>query len=126
MLKWFARSLTKSSGAILPHSKRCTRSVCPIRFGTSPAGTPPSSASCAYPRLKSNGTITRPRSNMMAFIIRRFLRLTVITLLPTGTLCGGPLLDEGYRQMYNLQFGDAHKTFAEYERKAPADPLGPV
>jgi len=62
----------------------------------------------------------------MAFIIRRFLRLTAIILLPAGTLCGAPLLDEGYRQMYNLQFDDAHKTFAEYERKAPSDPLGPV
>jgi hypothetical protein len=28
--------------------------------------------------------------------------------------------------MYNLRFVDAHKTFAEYERTAPSDPLGPV
>lgn len=37
-----------------------------------------------------------------------------------------PLLDEGYRQMYNLKFEDAHRTFGEYERDHPADPLGPV
>src|SRR5665213_1676425 len=35
-------------------------------------------------------------------------------------------LDEGYRQMYNLQFADAHRTFAQYQRQNPADPLGPV
>jgi len=63
---------------------------------------------------------------MMAFIIRRFLRLTAVILLASAALCGAPLLDEGYRQMYNLQFDDAHKTFAEYERKTPSDPLGPV
>jgi hypothetical protein len=37
-----------------------------------------------------------------------------------------PLLDEGYRQMYNLQFDEAHKTFAEWKRLRPDDPLGPV
>src|SRR5665213_95197 len=35
-------------------------------------------------------------------------------------------LDEGYRQMYNLQFADAHRTFAQYQQENPADPLGPV
>lgn len=37
-----------------------------------------------------------------------------------------PLLDQGYREMYNLKFDDAHKTFARYEQQHPADPLGPV
>ncbi len=37
-----------------------------------------------------------------------------------------PLLDRGYRQMYNLQFADAHRTFTEFERQRPADPLGPA
>lgn len=35
-------------------------------------------------------------------------------------------LDVGYDQMYNLQFGAAHQTFANYEREHPADPMGPV
>jgi hypothetical protein len=38
----------------------------------------------------------------------------------------GGALDEGYRQMYNLQFSDAHRTFAQYGHENPADPLGPV
>jgi hypothetical protein len=37
-----------------------------------------------------------------------------------------PLLDQGYREMYNLRFDEAHKTFARYEQQHPADPLGPV
>jgi hypothetical protein len=37
-----------------------------------------------------------------------------------------PLLQTGYRQMYNLEFDRAHKTFAEWERQRPDDPLGHV
>jgi hypothetical protein len=37
-----------------------------------------------------------------------------------------PVIDRGYRQMYNLDFDDAHKTFAQWERDHPEDPLGPV
>jgi hypothetical protein len=37
-----------------------------------------------------------------------------------------PVIDRGYRQMYDLNFGDAHKTFAQWEREHPDDPLGPV
>jgi len=35
-------------------------------------------------------------------------------------------IDLGYRQMYNLQFDDAHRTFAEWRRTNPGDPLGPA
>lgn len=35
-------------------------------------------------------------------------------------------LDDGYRQMYNLDFQDAHRIFADYQRRHPADPMGPV
>src|SRR6185437_2298691 len=36
------------------------------------------------------------------------------------------LLDRGYREMYNLQFPEAHRTFAEFQRERPDDPMGPV
>src|SRR5215472_1923070 len=36
------------------------------------------------------------------------------------------LLDNGYRQMYDLRFAEAHNTFHEWEREHPADPLGPA
>ncbi len=32
----------------------------------------------------------------------------------------------GYRQMYDLQFEEAHKTFGNYVRLQPADPVGPA
>ncbi len=35
-------------------------------------------------------------------------------------------LDIGYRQMYNLDFGGAHKTFQDWEQSHPQDPMGPV
>jgi hypothetical protein len=37
-----------------------------------------------------------------------------------------PIIDRGYRQMYDLNFDEAHKTFAQWERDHPDDPIGPV
>jgi hypothetical protein len=39
---------------------------------------------------------------------------------------GSAPLDLGYRQMYNLDFDGAHKTFQGWEQTHPEDPLGPV
>jgi hypothetical protein len=35
-------------------------------------------------------------------------------------------LNTGYRQMYNLDFAGAHRTFTQWEQRYPDDPLGPV
>jgi hypothetical protein len=37
-----------------------------------------------------------------------------------------PVINRGYRQMYNLDFDEAHKTFVQWEGDHPDDPLGPV
>lgn len=37
-----------------------------------------------------------------------------------------PLLDQGYRLMYDLKFAQAHRTFAGWERIHPDDPMGPI
>ena len=37
-----------------------------------------------------------------------------------------PLLDQGYGQLYDLQFDDAHRSFRESQRLHPEDPMGPV
>ncbi len=44
------------------------------------------------------------------------------------TLCAQQptLLDEGFRQMYNLQFAAAHGTFRAWQEQHPEDPMGPV
>ncbi len=40
---------------------------------------------------------------------------------------GDPVsLESGYRDMYNLQFEEAHRVFQEWAQAHPADPLGPV
>ena len=36
------------------------------------------------------------------------------------------LVEQGYRQMYNLDFDGAHRSFGEWRRQHPDDPLGPV
>src|ERR1019366_6858970 len=45
-------------------------------------------------------------------------------LAPSGAASSA--LDSGYRQMYNLQFAEAHKTFAAWQQLNPGDPLGPT
>src|ERR1039457_386973 len=56
-----------------------------------------------------------------------FLALAQGVLGPMGgVLSTTSLLDLGYRQIYNLQFNDAHKTFQAYEQEHPNDPLGPT
>ena len=36
------------------------------------------------------------------------------------------LVEQGYRQMYNLDFDGAHRSFEQWQRQHPDDPLGPV
>jgi hypothetical protein len=36
------------------------------------------------------------------------------------------LLDQGYGQMYNLQFAEAHQTVHEWQGMHPDDPMGPA
>jgi hypothetical protein len=49
-----------------------------------------------------------------------------ISLVHAEPLVDSAPLDRGFRQMYNLQFADAHQTFANYLRTHPADPMGSV
>jgi hypothetical protein len=36
------------------------------------------------------------------------------------------LIDQGFRQMYNLQFAEAHQSFREWQRQNPDDAMGPA
>ena len=50
-----------------------------------------------------------------------------IAALFACALCGrAATLETGYRQMYDLRFDDAHRTFHEWKQTHPEDPLGPV
>jgi hypothetical protein len=52
------------------------------------------------------------------------MALAVPALLASPTI--EPAVELGYRQMYDLNFDQAHKTFAQWELDHPADPLGPA
>src|ERR1700722_15700133 len=62
------------------------------------------------------------------------IRLFILALLGAAAalaanleaLSVNPVFVRAYRQMYALNFDDAHKTFAQWERDHPADPIGPV
>lgn len=53
-------------------------------------------------------------------------------VLSASAIAAGPQptdpgsLDRGYGQMYNLDFDGAHRTFAEYQKAHPDDPLAPA
>jgi hypothetical protein len=59
-----------------------------------------------------------------------WISLAGLAILGTGIAAqlsaAETLLDKGYRQMYNLDFADAHSTFADYEKQNPADAMGPI
>ena len=61
----------------------------------------------------------------LATIHRLFFTVTQAVLSPISASLG-PMapLDRGYRQLYNLEFSDAHRTFEVYAQDHPNDPLG--
>src|SRR5580704_164621 len=45
---------------------------------------------------------------------------------PAGGAAPSAQIESGYRQMYNLEFEQAHQTFNGWENQHPTDPIGPV
>src|SRR5581483_7846514 len=62
----------------------------------------------------------------MKQLIPVFISFVAIAAAALPAMADTPLLDRGYRQMYDLQFNQAHDTFHEFEQQRPADPLGPA
>ena len=54
----------------------------------------------------------------------RFYLLIAAVLGAAGAARSETLLEAGFRQMYYLQFDEAHRTFAGWQATNPADPLG--
>jgi hypothetical protein len=54
------------------------------------------------------------------------LRFALTVPLLKASPAVDPVIQHGYRQMYDLDFEGAHKTFATWEREHPTDALGPV
>jgi hypothetical protein len=61
---------------------------------------------------------------------RNLLSLAVVLILTQRGFAAGRsetiTLDAGFRQMYNLDFAAAHKTFEAWQQLHPEDPLGPA
>lgn len=65
-------------------------------------------------------------THMGSATIQLFLALAMGSLSPISAKLGTTApLDLGYRQMYNLEFSDAHRTFQNYDKAHPGDPFGP-
>lgn len=54
------------------------------------------------------------------------MKFVIALALVPAALPAENLIDRGYRQMYNLQFREAHLSFQQWEQEHPGDPLGPV
>ena len=59
-------------------------------------------------------------------MVSRVCLLITMALGAVAAARSETLLELGYRQMYNLQFDDAHRTFAAWETANPNDALGPA
>ena len=83
--------------------------------------------------MRQIGAAARER---LAFSYRISVIICLLTCIPfpvsAGEYSGDPktpsasaVIEGGFRQMYNLQFEEAHKTFQSWEESNPDDPLGP-
>jgi len=59
-------------------------------------------------------------------MVSRVCLLIAIALGAAASARSETLLELGYRQMYNLQFDEAHRTFAAWQAANPNDALGPA
>jgi hypothetical protein len=64
----------------------------------------------------------------MAPAVKRMLTALADVVLFTAFAAAEPraLPDQGYRDMYNLDFAAAHRAFANWEKSHPSDAMGPV
>ncbi|MFZ0964000.1 MAG: hypothetical protein WAO35_24305 [Terriglobia bacterium] len=60
-----------------------------------------------------------PTIHLLAFALAQGVMSPISASLGTSAP-----LDVGFRQMYDLEFGDAHKTFETYAKAHPEDPFG--
>lgn len=68
--------------------------------------------------------MAKPASPVLRFIAAAFVTASLFGANVPRDLSNG--LDQGFRQMYNLQFGQAHDTFHKWTAIHPEDPMGAV
>jgi hypothetical protein len=79
-------------------------------------------------QIKSNSPLSRNALLLLGFIaLLPFVRSANAQSEPTPTtVTEAASLDDGFREMYNLNFAAAHKTFECWQETHPEDPLGPA
>jgi hypothetical protein len=76
---------------------------------------------------KSRDRSTRARVSVSTHAWMILLVCGSLTVAPVASKAkAGDLIEQGYNNMYNLAFDDAHRCFQDWERSRPADPMGPV
>jgi hypothetical protein len=78
------------------------------------------------PRRIIEAVQTLQRLGSLGFTSLLLLILSTATPILASTLITGNALDDGYRDMYNLRFLDAHIKFQDWIKTHPDDPMGPV
>jgi len=83
--------------------------------------------------LNQNLRQENARSGKIKNAVRTLAFATGILTLLLGVIpahaqstTGTSALEAGYRSVYNLQFDQAHRAFAEWQGQHPDDPMGPV
>ena len=138
-------STTRWACASIRCLRRRRRSTPPSRPSAPDSPRPPPSPAAAGPHsAQTNGSSEPPRAPrgkqsvpgrvVLAIWTMRlhaipvlFLALAQVHFAPVGNvLTLSAPLDVGFRQMYNLQFNEAHQTFQAYEQSHPQDAMGPT
>jgi hypothetical protein len=73
----------------------------------------------------SSTTNSRSRKTILILLLLLLPMLEPV-LASAATPFGSNLIDQGYHDMYNLQFLDAHLKFEQWIASHPQDPMGPV
>ncbi|MEO6817640.1 MAG: hypothetical protein ABI177_13165 [Edaphobacter sp.] len=65
-------------------------------------------------------------SKILGLLILLLLAATPLAFAFSTPLAGGSALDQGYYDMYNLDFRAAHQKFQQWMSAHPQDPMGPA
>ncbi len=68
----------------------------------------------------------KTKTALLAILLALCSTSSIPALAQTQQVETTTLLDAGFHEMYNLQFPQAHATFAKFMAEHPQDPMGPV
>jgi hypothetical protein len=75
---------------------------------------------------RTEAMVSRAASAVFDLMIHRTVVLISVLSVAAAADHAEVALGNGYSQLYNLQFEEAHGTFRQWERLHASDPIGPV